>query len=286
MILVTGATGTTGSELVKQLAQRGAPIRVLVQDKAKFDALGSPGVEVAVGDLTVPATVEAALRGVERAYLLTPIDQRAVDMHRSFIEAARRAGTQHIVKHSALGADANSPSTTARWHGQGERLLEESGIAYTHLRPNAFMQNVLGMAQTIGSQNAFYQPAGNARVGHVDVRDVAAVAARVLTENGHAGKTYVITGPESLTYQEVAAKLSAVLGRPISYVDVAPADFKKSLLGFGLPEWLADGLLELFAQFRDGTMDVVTTTVADVAKKEPIRFDRFAQDYASAFKPS
>ena len=189
----------------------------------------------------------------------------------------------HVVKLSVNGADVNSPVRVARWHGEGEKELEASGIPFTHLRPNAFMQNLLGLAPTIVSQGEFYQPAADGKVSHIDVRDIAAVAAKALTENGHQGKTYVITGPEALSYDDVARKLSTALGRPVKYVNITPEDFKKSLLGWGIPEFMADGLNEFFAAIRAGYCAVVTNTVEEVAQRKPISFDDFVHDFAEAF---
>ena len=145
------------------------------------------------------------------------------------------------------------------------------------------MQNFLGLAPIIVSQGAFYQPATDGKVSRVDVRDIAAVAAKALTENGHEGKTYLITGPEALSHDEAARKLSQAIARPVKYVNVTPEDFKKSLLGWGIPEVMADGFNELFAAIRAGCCAVVTNTVEEVAKRRPISFGDFVRDFAEAF---
>lgn len=284
MILVTGATGTNGTEIVKLLSAAGAQVRALVRNRAKAAAIEGPGVEIVEGDFDKPETLEAALQGVEKALLLTPIALNMVELHKNFIEAAKRVGTKHIVKFSAFGADPNSPIMLGKWHGESEKLLEESGIAYTHLQPNGFMQNLLAFGQSIATQGTFFQPAADAKISNVDTRDISAVAAQVLLEEGHEGKTYLITGPEALTFYEVADKLSAVVGKKVTYVDVSPEDFKTSLLAWGQPEWLADALNELYGIYRAGYGAVVTNVVAEVGKKEPITFDQFARDYAQVFK--
>jgi len=220
---------------------------------------------------------------VEKAFLIPPTDPRSVEMQANFIHAAKRAGTRHVVKLSVAGADVNSPVRVARWHAEGEKELEASGIPFTHIRPNAFMQNLLALAPTIVSQGEFYQPAADGKVSHIDVRDIAAVAAKALTSDGHQGKTYVITGPEALSYDDVAGKLSTALGRPVKYVNVSPEDFKKSLLGWGIPESVADGLNELYAAIRAGYCAFVTNTVEEVAKRRPISLDNFVRDFAEAF---
>ncbi len=283
MILITSAPGNNANAVIRELTEAGVRVRALLRNPNSAGEIKGPLVEVAVGDFLNPASLDAALRGVEKAFLIPPTDPRSVEMQVNFIRAAKRAGTRHVVKLSVNGADVNSPVRVARWHAEGEKELEASGIPFTHLRPNAFMQNLLGLAPTIVSQGEFYQPAADGKVSHIDVRDIAAVAAQALTENGHQGKTYVITGPEALSYDEVARKLSTALGRPVKYVNITPEDFKKSLLGWGIPEYMADGLNEFFAAIRAGYCAVVTNTVEEVAKRKPISFDDFVHDFAEAF---
>ena len=283
MILITSAPGNNANAVIRELTTAGVRVRALLRNPNSAGEIKGPLVEVAVGDFLNPASLDAALRGVEKAFLIPPTDPRSVEMQVNFIRAAKRAGTRHVVKLSVNGADVNSPVRVARWHAEGEKELEASGIPFTHLRPNAFMQNFLGLAPTIVSQGEFYQPAADGKVSHIDVRDIAAVAAKALTENGHQGKTYVITGPEALSYDDVARKLSTALGRPVKYVNITPEDFKKSLLGWGIPEYMADGLNEFFAAIRAGYLAVVTNTVEEVAKRKPISFDDFVRDFADAF---
>jgi uncharacterized protein YbjT (DUF2867 family) len=283
VILITSAPGNNAKAVIRELTTAGVRVRALLRNPNSAGQIKGPLVEVAVGDFLNPASLDAALRNVEKAFLIPPLDPRSFEMQANFIRAAQRAGTRHVVKLSVAGADVNSPVRVARWHAEGERELEASGIPFTHLRPNAFMQNILGLAPTIMSQGQFYQPAGDGKVSHVDVRDIAAVAAKALTTTGHEGKTYVITGPEALSYDEVAGKLSKAIGRPVKYVNVTPEDFKKSLLGWGIPEWMADGLNEFFAAIRAGYGAVVTNTVEEVAKRKAISFGDFVHDFAEAF---
>lgn len=283
MILITSAPGNNANAVIRELTDAGVRVRALVRNPNSVADIKGPLVEVAVGDFLDPASLDAALRDVEKAFLIPPSDPRAVEMHVNFIRSAKRAGTRHIVKLSVAGADVNSPVRVARRHAEGEKELEASGIPFTHLRPNAFMQNFLALAPTIVSQGQFYQPAADGKVSHIDVRDIAAVAAKALTENGHEGKAYVLTGPEALSYAEAASKLSTAIGKPVKYVNVTPEDFKKSLLGWGIPEWMADGLNELYAAIRAGYCAFVTNTVEEVAKRKPISFDDFAHDFAEAF---
>jgi uncharacterized protein YbjT (DUF2867 family) len=205
-----------------------------------------------------------------------------VEQEQNFIDAAKRAGTQHIVKFSAAGADRNSPIQILNWHGQAEQYLEQSGIAFTHLRPFFFMQNLLQFAAP--TQDEIYLPFGDATVAMVDIRDIAAVAVKTLIESGHEGKAYTITGSEALTMNQAVDRISQVRGRPLQYVAVPAEGFKQGLLQWGQPEWLADALSDLLASVAEGRQSAVTTAIADVAKKQPISFAQFTQDYASVFK--
>jgi uncharacterized protein YbjT (DUF2867 family) len=285
MILVTGATGTTGREIVSELHKLGASgVRALVRDPARAAFIREAGFETTEGDFDRPETLGPALEGVERALLLTPPSPQTFEQQRAFVEAARRAGVHHVVKFSAVGADANAPEGFGKWHGQSEELLKSSGLAWTMLQPNFFMQNLLGQAEQIKSTGAVYQPGGDARASLIDTRDIAAVAARTLTEEGHEGQTYVLTGPAALSYHEVAAKLSEAAGRDIKYVPITPEQFREGALGAGLPEWLVSALERLNEIFASGQAAEVNDNVRRVGKKEPTTFDQFARDYAAAFK--
>lgn len=284
MILVSGATGTNGSEIVRLLSAAGVPVRALVRNRAKAAAIEGPNVEIVEGDFDKPETLEAALQGIDKALMLPPLVNNMVELQHNFIEAAKRAGVRHVVKFSAFGADPNSSIMLGKWHGQSEKELEASGMAYTHLQPNGFWQNMLAFGPSIAGEGKFYLPSGDAKISNVDTRDIAAVAAAVLKEDGHEGKTYLITGPEALSYYEVADKLSALLGKPVTYVDVSPEDYKATMVQWGVPEWLADALNELFGIYRAGYGAVVTNVVAEVAKKEPITFEQFARDHINVFK--
>jgi uncharacterized protein YbjT (DUF2867 family) len=203
-------------------------------------------------------------------------------MQGNMVKAARRAGTPHMVKFSVLGADPRSACRILSDHGQIEKQIEASGLPFTHLRPNTFMQNLLMFAGTI-KQGNFALPAGETRMSTVDIRDIAAVAVQVLTGSGHAGKTYEITGPEALSYGDMARKLTAVLGKPVQYVNLTPADFKSGMLQWGVPEWMADGMNELYASYT-GYQAAITDVVATVGKKQPTTFDQFARDFAAVFQ--
>lgn len=281
MILITGATGTTGGELVKLFQARGVRARVMARDPNK---LTTTGLEIVRGDFADPKSLDAALAGIERAFLLSAPDIRSVELQGNFIEAARRAGVKHLVKVSSIAAAPDAPCRFLRWHAEIEKRLADSGIPHTNLRPGFFMQNMLWMAGSIKAEGAFYAPSGPGKMGMIDVRDIAAVAFKALTEDGHAGKSYTLTGPEALSHADAAQKLSRVIGRRVRHVDVSPSDFRKTMLDAGMPEWFADGLNELYAWVREGGAAGVTNTVAKLTGKPPIRFEEFARDYAGAFR--
>src|SRR5437763_10920977 len=285
MILVTGGTGTTGKEILGELQKLGAAgVRALVRDPGRASFIREAGFETVGGDFDRPETLDAALEGVERALLLTPPSPKTFEFQRDFIEAAKRAGVRRVVKFSAFGADSSAPEGFGKWHGQAEDYLRESGLAWTMLRPNFFMQNLLGQAQQIAAEGRIYQPVGDASASFIDVRDIASVAARALVEDGHEGEAYVLTGPEALSYADVAAKLSEATGREVAYVPVSPEQFREGALAAGLPEWLVGALERLNEIFAAGYAAEVTDYVRSVGKKEPITFDQFARDYAQAFK--
>jgi uncharacterized protein YbjT (DUF2867 family) len=215
MILVTGATGNNGRELVKELTARGVPLRALVRSRAHARAIALPGVEIREADFDYPETISPTLEGVDRLFLLIPSSPNVEEQQLQFVDAAKRSGVKHIVKLSQFGASLNSPGRFQRYHALVEDYIRESGLAYTFLRPNLFMQGLLQFQSTIANRGVFYAAAGNARVSVVDVRDIAAVAAQVLTEDGYEGETYELTGPDALSHEEMVGLLSTATGMPI-----------------------------------------------------------------------
>lgn len=285
MILITGATGTVGREVVSELQRLGAaPVRALVRDASRASFIRDAGFETVEGDFDRPETLDAALEGVETALLLTPPSPHTYEHQRDFVEAAKRAGVRRVVKVSAVGADVDAPEGFGKWHGQAEEFLKASGLGWTILRPNFFMQNLLGQAHAIATQGAIYQPGGDARASLIDARDIASVAARALTGEGHEGKTYTLTGSEALSYADAAAKISEATGRPVRYVALTPEQFREGALAQGLPEWLVSALERLNELFISGDAAEVTEDVRRVGGKEPTTFDEFARDHASSFR--
>lgn len=281
-ILVTGATGNTGSPLVEMLAGRGVPVRIMVRHRSSGARFEAAHVDVAVADFEDGSSLAAALTGVGRAYLVTPSSERASAQQIRFAELAAAAGVEQLVVLSQFAADEASPVRFLRWHAAVERRIRELGVGYTFLRPNLYFQGLLAFAPSIATEGRFFAPIGDARVSAVDVRDIAAVAAVALTEPGHAGRTYTITGPAAITHGEIAASLTAALGREVTFVD-APADLFAEQLRGVLPPWQVDGLLEDYAHYARGEAAAVYPTVSEVTGQQPRAIGQFARDFANAF---
>lgn len=283
MILITGATGTNGRTIVEQLSAKGVRARAMVRKREDVKLPRTPSVEFVHGNFDDTSSLDAALAGVERAFLLSPSSAQQVAREASFIRAAKRAGVRHVVKFSILGAAPDSPSRVIRRHGEAEKILEDSGIAFTMLRPHYFMQNLLWYIYDIKSQGVFYASLPQSyRHSHVDARDNAAVAVAALTESGHEGKVYHITGSEALTYREVADILSEAIGKKVRY-DSSRENYTKFLKKIGLD---AEEVLELDACVANGIGDgsAVTSTISEITHRQPIRFAQFANDYSQAFE--
>jgi len=284
MILVTGATGTNGVELISQLAAMGEPCRALVRDPQESAKLLPPDTELFRGDLGDRAALDEAMRGIEKVFLLCPVHPKQVEWEGNVVDAAKAAGVRHLVKFSVIHASPESRSALLRWHAATEDRIRSSGVPFTFLRPNMFMQELLRQADAIRSQGQFYLPLAGAKVSLVDVRDNAAVAAAVLTGRGHEGKTYEITGPAALSFDEVALALAEATGRPIRYVPITMEQFKQAFAAAGAPQWMADVVAELYATFHPAN-SVVREGVKRATGKEPRTFDSFARENAAAIRP-
>ena len=281
MICVTGASGTVSSEVIRQLEAAKAPFRAAYHSNEKTEAARALGIESVILDYNRPETLGAAFQGCDKLFLLGPNALNQTELELNAVEAANAAGVRHIVKQSVMGA-AEETYSLAKIHGPVEKAIESSGLAWTFLRPSSFMQNaVTFMGETIMAESAFYSASGLARISHVDVRDIAAVAVQALVEPNHEGKAYTLTGPEALTYDELATELSHVLGRPISHVSLSPSDLKNGMLAEGMPEEIADRMLDLERYFREGRASRITGDIKQVTKRDPRRFERYAKEAAA-----
>jgi uncharacterized protein YbjT (DUF2867 family) len=279
MILITTA-GKVGAETARLLAQRQEPVRVLVRDPAKATALAQAGAEVAEGDLEVPATIDAAMRGVSTMVLVSP----AVPAQElNVVGSAVRAGVSHVVKITSK-ASADSPIARRRGQTEIENGLIASGLGYTLLRNNAYMQNFLMSAASIAKTSSFGSAARDGRVGMIDTRDVAAVAAEIAASPApHAGKTYWPTGPEAISFSDAAVVLAKLLGRPITFQPLTVEEQTQAMIDIGLPESLAAMNAQAVALFAQGDSDYVTDDVPSLLGRPARTFEQFATDHAEVF---
>jgi len=277
VILVIGGRSKIGSALIENLVERGEPVRALSrahESPRPFPA----GVESVVGDLGDVESLNAAMVGVKKVFLLCGPTPDEVAFNKNAIDAAAAHGIELLVRSSILGADGESPATFVRDHGMCDEYLRSAGLGFAIVRPNMFMQNIPeNTMPSIEESGNFYTNTGNARISMVDTRDVAAAAAVLLTEPGHQGEEVDVTGPEAFGYDDVAVKLSAAMGRPVAHVAVPDDAVRSALAGFGLGDWMVEGLVGLFRDYRqsgtDGYAAQVTDTVSRCTGRDPRSLD-------------
>ncbi len=281
MILVTGATGTTGGAVARQLIAAGIKPRLLVRSPEKAKSFEGKA-ELFKGDLADKASVEKALVGIEKLYLVTAGAEGPAQEAQA-IAAAKAAGVKQVVLLSVIGAEYEA-ITFGKWHRQSERLLESSGMAWTFLRPGNFNTNTYWWIETVKSQGAVYAPLGGGKYAPIDPEDIGAVAVAALTKPGHEGKAYTLTGPKALSTAEMVAIIAKESGRSIKYVDVPPAAAQDGMLKAGMPAVYVDALLDLYAFMKSGGAAMTTTTVQDLLGRPAVTFEQWAAKHAGAFK--
>jgi uncharacterized protein YbjT (DUF2867 family) len=283
-ILVTGATGAVGREVVKELRAKMATVRAAVHNPATAAALGWQGVETVPLDYARPDTFAPALEGVNHVFLVRPpvgSPGMSNESFFGFIDQAKRGGVEHIVSLATMGTEQNDAFPMR----QVEKHLEASGVGFTFLRPNWFMQNFSGaIAETINKMGTIFLPAGDGKTSFIDVRDVGAAAAVLLTEPGHMGKAYAPTGGQALDHHEVAAILSRVSGKTINYAPLSDDDMRSAMKGAGMPGDAIEGLLMLYRPVRRGQAAVVTPDLPKLIDRPPITFEQYARDYSASWK--
>lgn len=284
MILLTGATGNVGSHLLSDLCRGGHSVRALVRSAEKADNLRGYDCETAAGDFDDPGSLHRALAGVDRLFLLSPAGERMAEQEKAVVDAAAAAhATVRVVKLAAAGYHEGRTALGAQ-HSAVVEHLRASGLPHTVIAPSVFMQNTLAWAGTISETGQFPLPAGEGAVSLVDARDVAAVAAHVLTSDGHEGASYTVTGPEALTYTQVAERFTSALGKPVRYQDVPPTAAREAMVAGGMSPWLADSLVELTALLRSGGAAGTTDEVQKATGRPARSFDDFLRDHMSAFR--
>jgi uncharacterized protein YbjT (DUF2867 family) len=290
MIMLIGGRSKIGSALIGKLVASGEAVRALVLSGEDEESLGG-GVETVTGDLEDVDSLRSAVAGAERMFLLCGPTEDEVTLNRNAIDVARDAGIRLLVRSSILGSDAASQATFVRDHGRCDEYLRASGVPHAIVRPNLFLQNIPeNTIPSVDAEGNFYANAGAARVSMVDTRDVAAVAAVLLTEPGHEGKAYDVTGPEALCYGDVARKLSDTMGRKITYIDAPDDAVRGALLGFGLGEWLVGALVDLYQDYRrsgiDGYAAQVTDTVERLTGRAPRSLDQLLAEQPPPPRPN
>ncbi|MGA7830028.1 MAG: SDR family oxidoreductase [Terracidiphilus sp.] len=280
-ILVTG--GNIGNQVAEELAQLGFAVRVLtktVKQNPMWDKLKIE--QIAVDMASIPSMLPA-FEGFDRFFSVTPFVENLAELGLNTIEAAKQAGVRRIVRSSFIGA-SETGITLGRDHRTIEKAVEASGIQYTILRPNIFMQSYAMNAESIRRDSAFYMPQGSGRVSLIDVGDVSSVAVAVLMQDGHENRVYKLTGPEALSNDDVAERLSRVIGKKVTYIDVTEKQAEQSMASEGLPTWMIKSLLELFDFSKRGAAELISTDSEYLLNRKPISFDIFVRGNAKLFQ--
>ena len=283
-VLVSGATGNVGSRVVQELRGHSVSVRAFVRDPVRAAEKLDDGVELAAGNFSDTESLRHAFDGVDYLFLTSSDGPQKVEHESAVIDAAAAAGVSRIVKLSTLGAKAGSPLPPFDWHGRIEQHLRQSGVPSVVLRASFFMSNLLGSAEAIRQTGKLFAPADAAKIAMIDPWDVAAVAAVVLTTDGHEGQTYELTGPEAITHERIAEELSAATGRPIEFVDVPEEAARQGFVEAGMPEWLVKHLIGVFRIIREGALEQTTDTVRALTERGPRTFAEFAREHAILFR--
>ena len=283
MLLLTGVTGKTGGASAQALLKKGIPLRAIVRNAEKAAGLKAAGVELVLGDITDRAVLEKAMVGISKALMIMPNGEKQLELEKQFVEVAKQAGVKHVIKMSSIEAVADAKSPIPKIHYASEQYLMTSGLGWTMVKPNFFMQNFLGSAGTIKEQGKIFLPMGEGKTVMADTRDIGAVVAAVMTGTGHEGKSYEITGPEVLSFADAAARFSKVLGRKIDYVHVPMPAYRQTLSRFLTNPWHLNAVCELFQEIADGHVLRTTDTVQKLTGKPPTSLEQFIRDHQTIF---
>lgn len=283
-ILLTGATGSVSSAVIRSLQGSGHRLIGLVRDAAKAKDLAALGVELRIGDLSLLRTVEGAFEGVDVAWLLAPPGPNAPLQSSNALWAARLGGVKHVVRMSAVGAAHDAPNLNSRLHALSDSEIAACGLPFTIVKPHFFMQNLMMAAQSVAEQGAIYFALGDAKLPMVDVRDIGASVAAILANPApHAGKTYTLTGPAAIGIGQVATAIGEAIGKPVKYVPVPVEAMIETITKMGLDDYNQVSLRDYFTSYSRGWESQVTTAVKDLTGTAPRGIDEFARDHAAAF---
>lgn len=284
MILITGASGKTGTEVARRLGAANVPYRVLVRSAEKGEPLAALGAEVALGDMAEDASVRKALDGISKAVLVMPNGEQQQAMETRFTDLAVEAGVKHLVYLSSIESVPENKNPITQMHVAVESHIRQSGIGWTLIRPSFFMQMFVSSAPAIRERGELVMPTGQGTVATTDLRDVAEVIELALTTAGHTGKSYELTGPELLTLGDCAARFTKVLGREVRHINPPLEQFAERLRTVGLPEWRVLAVCKEFEAIQRGIIDHTTPTVAELLGRPPRPLEQFIADHIDLFR--
>jgi len=283
-ILVTGASGTIGSFVVDLLQEKGADFVALARSSEKAKSFNQKGIQTVIGDFADIESLNIAMEGIDKVFLLSVTSPEIPRLQGNVVDMARDKDIRHIVKVSALGASLDSKIGIARFHAQTEKHIRESGVPFTFLHPHSFMQNLIFDSGTIREQNAIYAQMRDGKIGMVDARDIAAVAVKALMHEGHEGKTYVLTGPQAISYYDIADTFTKALGKNVKYIPVTSVDARSAMLESDMPGWLVEDLVEISREHAAGHASEISPDVAMVTGRKGHTIEEFVNDFIHFFK--
>ena len=283
MILLTGATGKTGSATAIELSNLKVPFRALIRSEEKRDEIEALGGEVIIGSAENRETIDQAMMGIEKLLIILPNCENQLEMEMQLVDSAKAEGVEQIVYMSSVEADEECTSPIPKLHWDTEVYIKDSGLQWTMIKPNFYMQNFIGSAKTIVEQNKFFLPMSEGKTGMIDTRDVGKVIAKVLSEEGHEGQSYQITGPEILSFYNVAEKFSSVLKREVLYVDMSMDAYKNILSQFLTNQWHLDSVIDLFAGIAEGGIEYNTDTFEELIGTPPRSLEDFIEEHRNLY---
>jgi len=283
MILLTGATGKTGSATATELSNLKVPFRALIRSEEKRDEIEALGGEVIIGSAENRETIDQAMMGIEKLLIILPNCENQLEMEMQLVDSAKAEGVKQIVYMSSVEADEECTSPIPKLHWDTEVYIKDSGLQWTMIKPNFYMQNFIGSAKTIVEQNKFFLPMSDGKTGMIDTRDVGKVIAKVLSEEGHEGQSYQITGPETLSFYNVAEKFSSVLKREVLYVDMPMDAYKNILSQFLTNQWHLDSVIDLFAGIAEGGIEYKTDTFEELIGTPPRSLEDFIEEHRNLY---
>ena len=284
MILITGATGKTGSATAKSLGEKGETFRALIRNEEKKEGLESLGGEVVIGSIENTDVVNQSMQGVKTVLVLLPNSESQLALEKQLVDSAKQAGVERIVKMSSIEATPDATSPIPKLHLESEEYIKQSGLAWTMIKPNFYMQNLLASAGTIKDQGKIFLPMGEGKTGMIDTTDVGTVIAKVLSEDGHESMNHEITGPEILSFYEVAEIFSKALGKQVDYVDVPMDAYKETLGQFLTNQWHLDAVIDLFKGIAEGGIEDKTNTFNELTGETPKSLSQFLAENSFIFK--